>query len=302
MSQKEIKRIKVMKLLVNGRMTNQEAAESLGLCRRQIIRLRKKYTAQGERALIHGNRDRHPQHRIGEWIRHDVLRLYREKYHDFNFSHFTDCLKEAEGIDISRSSVVRILTAEGFKSKKSVKRRAKLHRARPRKEAAGMLWQTDASKFEWFGKGKGYATLHAYIDDATGRVVGAWFTKNESTAGYVTALGIGLEHYGLPMEIYSDRHTIFRSPQELSEEEKEEGKQRPLSNFGQGLKELGVGQIFALTPEAKGRVERLWNTMQDRLPGDAQEVAGFRRPRAAQRKSTVFHGQGSTVPERGKMR
>ena len=102
-------------------------------------------------------RDRRPQHRIGEWIRHDVLRLYREKYHDFNFSHFTDCLKEAEGIDISRSSVVRILTAEGFKSKKSVKRRAKLHRARPRKEAAGMLWQTDASKFEWFGKGKGYA-------------------------------------------------------------------------------------------------------------------------------------------------
>ena len=131
-----------------------------------------------------------------------------------------------------------------------------------------MLWQTDASKFEWFGKGKGYATLHAYIDDATGRVVGAWFTKNESTAGYVTALGIGLEHYGLPMEIYSDRHTIFRSPQELSEEEKEEGKQRPLSNFGQGLKELGVGQIFALSPEAKGRVERLWNTMQDRLPGE----------------------------------
>ncbi|WP_347712851.1 ISNCY family transposase [uncultured Fretibacterium sp.] len=240
----------------------------MGLCRRQIIRLRKKYTAQGEMGLIHGNRDRRPQHRIGEWIRHDVLRLYREKYHDFNFSHFTDCLKEAEGIDISRSSVVRILSAEGFRSKKSVRRRAKLHRARPRKEAAGMLWQTDASKFEWFGKGKGYATLHAYIDDATGRVVGAWFTKNESTAGYVTALGIGLEHYGLPMEIYSDRHTIFRSPQELSEEEKEEGKQRPLSNFGQGLKELGVGQIFALTPEAKGRVERLWNTMQDRLPGE----------------------------------
>ena len=218
--------------------------------------------------LIHGNRDRRPQHRIGEAIRLDVLRLYRDKYHNFNFSHFTDCLKEAEGIDISRSSVVRILTAEGFRSKKSVRRRAKLHRARSRKEAAGMLWQTDASKFEWFGKGKGYATLHAYIDDATGRVVGAWFTKNESTAGYVTALSMGLDRYGLPMEIYSDRHTIFRSPQELSEEEREEGKQRPLSNFGQGLKELGIGQIFALTPQAKGRVERLWNTMQDRLPGE----------------------------------
>ncbi|RRD65501.1 hypothetical protein [Fretibacterium sp. OH1220_COT-178] len=79
-----------------------------------------------------------------------------------------------------------------------------------------MLRQTDASKFEWFGKGKGYAALHAYIDDARGRVVGAWFSKNESTTGYVAALSIGLERYGLPMEIYSDRHTLFRSPQESS--------------------------------------------------------------------------------------
>ena len=152
LSQKEIKRIKVMELLVNGKLTNQEAAEALGLCRRQIIRLKKKYLAQGEVALIHGNRNRPPRHRIEEQIRHKVISLYQEKYHDFNFSHFTDSLKEFEGIDISRSSVARILTAEGFKSKKSVRRRAKLHRPRPRKEAAGMLWQTDASMFEWFGK------------------------------------------------------------------------------------------------------------------------------------------------------
>ena len=102
----------------------------MSLCRRQIIRLRKKYTTQGEMGLIHGNRDRRPQHRIGEEVRLNVLRLYREKHHDFNFSHFTDCLKEAGGIGISRSSVLRILTAEGFKSKKSVRRRAKLHRSR----------------------------------------------------------------------------------------------------------------------------------------------------------------------------
>lgn len=246
-------------------MTNQEAAEALKLSRRQIIRLRKKYLEQGETGLIHGNRGRHPLHRIGEHIRLKVLGLYREKYHDFNFSHFTDSLKEVEGIDLSRSSVVRILTAEGFTSKKSVRRKAKLHRPRPRKQAAGMLWQTDASRFEWFGKGKGYAALHAYIDDATGRVVGAWFTKNESTAGYVAALSIGLKRYGLPMEIYSDRHTIFRSPQKSSEEE---GEERSLSNFAQGLKDLGIGQIFALTPEAKGRIERLWNTLQDRMTGE----------------------------------
>ena len=94
MSQKDTKRIKVLELVVNGIMTNQEAAETLRLCRRQSIRLRKKYTTQGEMGLIHGNRNRHPQYRIGEWIRHDVLRFYREKYHDFNFSHFTDSLKE----------------------------------------------------------------------------------------------------------------------------------------------------------------------------------------------------------------
>ena len=199
----------------------------MGLCRRQIIRLGKKYTAQGEMGLIHGNRDRRPQHRIGEEIRLDVLRLYREKYHDFNFSHFTDCLKEAEGIDISRSSVVRILSAEGFRSKKSVRRRAKLHRARPRKEAAGMLWQTDASKFEWFGKGKGYATLHAYIDDATGRVVGAWFTKNESTAGYVTALSMGLDHYGLPVEMRIEMKEVERPERAASSNVTKENKGEP---------------------------------------------------------------------------
>ena len=180
----------------------------MSLCRRQIIRLRKKYTTQGEMGLIHGNRDRRPQHRIGEEIRLNVLRLYREKYHDFNFSHFTDCL-------------------EGFKSKKSVRRRAKLHRARPRKEAAGMLWQTDASKFEWFGKGKGYATLHAYIDDATGRVVDAWFTKNESTAGYVTALSMGLDHYGLPMEMRIEMKEVERPERAASSNVTKENKGEP---------------------------------------------------------------------------
>lgn len=126
-----------------------------------------------------------------------------------------------------------------------------------------MLWQTDASKFEWFGKGRGYATLHAYIADATGRGVGAWFTKNESSAGCVTALSIGLENYGLPMEIDSDRHSMPHFLGTLSfvpfkcYPKRRRGKQRPLSNFGQGLKELGAGRIFALTPEAKGRVERL---------------------------------------------
>ncbi len=268
MSWKELHRVKVMERLCTGDLSNQEAANELGICRRQIIRLKKKYTEQGDRGLIHGNRGRQPRHSIGEGTRAQILALYRQKYNDFNFSHFTERLNEEEDIDISRSSVARILKAEGIKSKKSLKRKPRLHRVRPRRASAGELWQTDASTFQWFEGDSEYYTIHAYIDDAAGVVTGAYFTKNECTAGYVEALKQGLKKYGMPWEIYSDRHTIFRSPLKLSEEEKSDGKEEPLSNFGMGLRELGIHQIFALTPQAKGRIERLWGTFQDRLTAE----------------------------------
>ena len=263
LSPKELQRVRVIGLLADGCISNQEAAERLGICGRQIIRLKKKYAEQGDVGLIHGNRGRAPKGKIGDDVRTLVLELYQEKYYDFNFSHFTECLNEKEGLRISRNSAARILNEGGIRSKKSVKRRGKLHRSRPRRTAPGMLWQTDATEHEWFGEDNGYATLHAYIDDATGIVVGAYFTKNECMAGYVEALRQGIERYGLPMEIYSDRHTILRSPK-AGKEEADDKKSQPLSSFGKGLKDLGIGQIFALTPEAKGRIERLWETLQDR--------------------------------------
>ena len=268
LSQTELKRIKVISALSEGRMSISDAALKLGLCRRQVIRLKKKFVAQGDKALIHGNRGRQPAHTIGDDVRNTVLKLFQDKYHDFNFSHFTDMLNEEEGVYISRASVARILASAGIRSKKHIKRRPKLHRGRPRKEAAGMLWQTDATSFEWFGEGNGYFTLHAYIDDATSLVVGAYFTKNECSHGYAEALKRGIEKYGLPMAIYSDRHAIFRLTRALTEDEIIEGAKAPLSDFGAALAELGIVQIFALTPEAKGRIERLWGTFQDRLAGE----------------------------------
>lgn len=257
LNNKELKRIKVMELLSRGSLTNQQAADLLGLGKRQIIRLKGRYLAYGDEGLVHGNKGRVSDKKISDENREKVIELFNTKYFDFNFSHFTEKLKEREGMDISRPSVSRILSSVGIKSKRSVKRRGKLHRSRPRRAAAGMLWQTDATTFEWFGVGKGYATLHAYIDDATGEVVGAFFTENECTLGYVEALKQGIEKYGMPFDIYSDRHTIFRSPVEGN-----------MTNFGIGLEELGIGQIFALSPQAKGRIERLWGTFQDRLPGE----------------------------------
>ena len=275
LTMKELHRVKVMERLCRGDLSNQEAADELGICRRQIIRLKKKYMEQGDSGLIHGNRGRQPHHSLGAETQAKVLALYQQKYYDFNFSHFTERLNEEEDISISRSSVARILKAEGITSKKSMKRKSKLHRSRPRRAAAGELWQTDATPFQWFEGDSEYYTVHAYIDDATGVVTGAYFTKNECTVGYVEALKLGMEKYGMPMEIYSDRHTIFRSPKELTEEGGSEGEKRPLTDFGMGLADLGIHQIFALTPQAKGRIERLWGTFQDRLTAELR-LAGIR--------------------------
>ena len=161
LSQKELKRFKVISALCDGNTSNSNAAATLGICIRQIIRLKKRYLSLGDTAMIHGIRNRQPAHTIKKEVRELMLRLFREKYSDFNFSHFTDILNDVEGVKISRASVARILTAAGIGSKKHTRRRAKLHRGRPRKEAPGMLWQTDATPFEWFGKGNGYYALHA---------------------------------------------------------------------------------------------------------------------------------------------
>ncbi len=130
-----------------------------------------------------------------------------------------------------------------------------------------MLWQTDATPYAWLGEAYGRFALHAAIDDATGVVVGAAFTPNECGDGYVLAMCEGIERYGVPLGLYSDRHTIFRSPKEkLTLEQELDGEQVPLSNFGKALAELRIEHIMASTPQAKGRIERLWETLQDRLP------------------------------------
>jgi hypothetical protein len=130
-----------------------------------------------------------------------------------------------------------------------------------------MLWQIDATPYEWLGKDYGKFALQAAIDDATGIVIGAFFTPNECMEGYCEVMKQGIKRYGVPLSIYSDRHTIFRSPNEhLTVEEELAGQEMPLSNFGKAMAELSIGHIKATTPQAKGRIERLWETLQDRMP------------------------------------
>ncbi|GHV47873.1 hypothetical protein FACS1894204_11690 [Synergistales bacterium] len=132
-----------------------------------------------------------------------------------------------------------------------------------------MLWQTDATPYAWLGKEVGAFALHAVIDDATGIVTGAVFTQNECSKGYSDAMQKGIEKYGVPLALYTDKHTIFRSPDEKPTIEQQlagEDVEVPLSNFGKALLELNIEHIKANTPQAKGRIERLWETLQDRLP------------------------------------
>jgi transposase len=266
LSQDELKRVKVMERLLSGSMSSGEAAETLGVTSRQLRRVKSKYIEKGAEGLIHGNRGRKPRHSLSQEVKSQVLRLFEEKYSDSNFCHFSELLEEHESIKLSPSSIGRILKSAGKESKKSVKRRPKKHRRRDRRTQAGLLWQTDATPYEWLGKEFGRFTLHAVIDDATGIVTGAVFTQNECAEGYSLVMREGIKRYGLPMGIYTDKHTIFRSPKEKQTLEEElDGVQIPLSNFGKAMAELGIGHIKANTPQAKGRIERLWGTLQDRL-------------------------------------
>jgi hypothetical protein len=200
-------------------------------------------------------------------LKKEVVRLYEEKYNDSNFCHCSQLLEEHDGILISASSVGRILKSVGKEAKNPKKRRPKKHQPRQRRTQAGMLWQIDATPYEWLGNDFGKFAMHAAIDDATGLVVGAAFTQNECMEGYCEVMKQGFMKYGVPLALYSDKHTIFRSPGEKPTLDEElDGQTIPLSSFGKAMAELAVEHIKASTPQAKGRIERLWETLQDRLP------------------------------------
>ena len=264
MNRKESKRALVLGKVDRGEMTAVEAGEVIGLSVRQVRRLLAGYREDGPEALAHGNRGRKPVHSLAPTIRSRVIELAQTKYAGFNHLHLTEKL-EGEEIVISSSSVRRILLGAGMRSPR--KRRAPKHRSRrERRPQRGMMLQIDGSRHDWL-EGRGpYLTLVGAIDDATGEVPYAQFRKQEDAQGYFLLLQGVARKYGLPLSLYSDRHGIFvRSRKEpLSIEEELKGKQE-LTQFGRLLKELEIEPIFALSPQAKGRVERLWGTFQDRL-------------------------------------
>ena len=263
LNNKEQKRLIVLNEVLAGRLTGSAAAELLGLSLRQTRRLLAAYRQAGAAGLVHGNRGREPANKVSPVVAGEVVRLARGEYLDFNDSHFTEELAERHGIILSGPTVRRLRRAAGLGSPR--KRRAPRHRRRrERYPQAGMLLQVDGSKHDWL-EGRGpWLTLHAAIDDATSEVVWAVFREEEDATGYALLLHHISRSHGLPLALYADRHTIFQNPKEATLMEQLDG-QEPRTHLGRLLDELGIGLIPAYSPQAKGRVERLFQTLQDRL-------------------------------------
>lgn len=264
LSQKELQRVSVISSCVQGDMVCARAAELLSLSVRQVRRLKKRLREQGEAALAHANRGQPSPRRLPERVHHTVLGLARTTYAGFNDHHLCEKLCEVEGLSLSRETLRRILRHAGLGSPR--KRRAPAHRQRRLRSAReGELIQLDGSPHDWLeGRGPRLTAL-GLQDDATGKILAAQFFPSESTAGYLTLLRQLLRHRGIPLAFYGDHSGIFvRNDDFWSVEEQLAGKRQP-TQFGRALEQLGITFIAARSPQAKGRVERLWGILQDRL-------------------------------------
>ena len=267
MSEENWKRLDIVKRAGQGKLTKGEAATVLGLSVRQVLRLCDAFAADGRDGLLHGNIGVRPQNRIPDAIRDRVVSLMKHKYGGFNDQHFTEKLREEEGIKLGRQTVRRILRHAGYGPTRK-RRPRRYHGRRQRKGQAGMMLLWDGSQHAWLeGRGPMLCLMGA-IDDATGEFLpGAHFVEHECSAGYLRVLLeiVQSPSHGVPLSIYQDGHSSLRrndSSWTLGEELR--GEQDP-TQVGAALKALEIEAIPALTPQAKGRVERLWGTLQDRL-------------------------------------
>lgn len=275
MTQDERNKLYIARCLLEGKMTISEAAENLGLSERQVKRIKKGVKEHGDAFVIHKNRGRKPVHALTDEIK-DLIIKHRqaEKYANANFSHFQELLEEHESIILSKPSVYRILVDNGFVSPKK-HRKVKQHKRRKRKPQRGMLIIIDASPHAWFLNQK-ECSLHGAVDDATGEILALFFSPTECLESYFQIMRTVVSINGIPIAVYADRHTIFRSPKEdkLSLEEELSGKRVKATQFGRAMAELGINLIWAKTAQAKGRIERLWETLQSRLPVELN-IAGI---------------------------
>lgn len=298
LSVKEQKRLMVLNEVGSRRITGRQAAEALGLSLRHTRRLLARYRKEGAAALAHGNRGRRPSHALEDTFKDRVLALFRSTYTGCNTQHFSELLTEREGITLSRSSVRRILLQGGAAGPRR-HRPPRHRRRRERYPQEGLLLQTDGSHHRWLEDRGPALVLIGAIDDATGTVPHALFREQEDTWGYFELLRHIVTTKGVPLALYHDGHAVFErseyDPESLDEQL--QGRRHD-TQFGRLMAELGISSIRSRSPQARGRVERLWGTFQDRLVSELR-LAGASTIEAANDVLRAYlprHNQKFAVP------
>lgn len=267
LSQKELQRVAVISRCIQGTLTCARAAELLALSPRHVKRLKARYRQGSAAALAHVSRGRPSPRRLPDPLRQRILALARTRYAGFNDHHLHEKLCEIEGFSLGRETLRRLLRSAGLGSPR--KRRAPTHRLRRLARAReGEMLLLDASLHRWLEQRGPELTLLALLDDATRKVLAAEFFPSEDAHGYFRLLRRVLRRHGIPLSLYGDRHSVFvRNDDHWSLEEQLAGKRQP-TQFGRALAQLGITYIAARSPQAKGRIERLWGTFQDRLTSE----------------------------------
>lgn len=268
MTDEELKKLHVINCALEGRLTVAEASKALGLTERRIKQLKKEVKEHGAESIIHGNRGRKPAHAVEQELAQQIVELKNSyKYQEANFLHFQELLEEHENIKISYSALYDILHTANIKSPKK-HRKTKKHHRRKRKGAAGMMLQADGTPDDWFGTGK-KQSLHGFIDDATGAITGLYMCEYECLLGYLEVTRQTLKNFGIPLSLYPDKYSVFfpsvSKEDELTIDEQLKGMHKAVTQFGRIMDELGIEMYPASSPQAKGRIERLWETLQSRL-------------------------------------
>src|ERR1019366_8791188 len=267
LSQKELQRVAVISSCVKGDLACARAASLLNLTLRHVKRLKSRLRQGGEAALAHASRGRPSHRRLPQRVRDRILHLARTTYAGFNDHHLCEKLCEIEGFSLGRETLRRLLRSAGVGSPR--KRRAPTHRQRRLARAhEGEMLLLDGSLHRWLEDRGPQLTLLGFLDDATYKVPVAEFFPTEDARSNFRLLRRLLRRFGVPLSFYGDRHSVFaRNDDHWSVEKQLAGRREP-TQFGRALEQLGVTYIAAQSPQAKGRIERLWGTFKDRLTSE----------------------------------
>ena len=267
MNKKEELKAHIIKCCVDGNMTVKQAANRLGFSERYIKKLKARYKKYGVSSMLHGNCGRQPKRTLDIALKQKILDIRKQPEFDtVNVMHFKDILEEKYKIIVSYSFLYNFLKENNINSPRK-HRKTKAHHRRNRRSKIGELLQIDATPHEFFIGDTNKYTLHGLIDDASGQITGLYMCKNECMQGYFEIIRQTLKNFGVPENIYADGSSIFFTTKKdkLTLEEQLSGVEEPNTQFGKIMDELGIHLIHAGSSQAKGRIERLWNTLHDRL-------------------------------------